>query len=335
MSFAERQGAIVRLEQGFGAPILTYITGDTLNSVGTKIGQDALRLFYRHLANLGHVDRLGLLLYTRGGDTLATWRIVTLLREFCKELHVLIPYRCHSAGTLIALGADQIWMGPMGELSPVDPSVTNEFNPADAASQAKVPISVEDVTAFFKLLQAQMLGEETDVWETPWDLSEDTLLQAFRVLAEHVHPLALGNIQRSHSQIRQLTHKLLGLHMENQATVDSIVNTLTEKLFTHGHLIGRVEGKEIKLPISDPSKAVEALMWRVFELYETQMRIGMIVDPVPVPPGQPYVDWDLELAAIETSHTSDVFRIRHRFLPTVEGQPTQVILLDQRWHKVA
>ncbi|HEU5001556.1 MAG TPA: hypothetical protein VFW71_02095 [Actinomycetota bacterium] len=113
------------------------------------------------------------------------------------------------------------------------------------------------------------------------------------------------------------------------------MNTLTEKLFTHGHLIGRMEAKQIRLSISEPSQGLQELMWRVYEHYESNMRIGMIVDPVPVPAGQPYVDWDLELAAIETSTTSDVFKIRHRFLPTIEGQPTQVILLDQRWHKEA
>ncbi|MBU0734226.1 MAG: hypothetical protein KKG10_08760, partial [Proteobacteria bacterium] len=46
-----------------------------------------------------------------------------MLREFCEKLAVLVPFRAHSAGTTLALGADEIVMGPLGELGPVDPSV--------------------------------------------------------------------------------------------------------------------------------------------------------------------------------------------------------------------
>lgn len=46
-----------------------------------------------------------------------------------KQIEVIVPYRAHSTGTLIAIGADKIIMGRLGELSPVDPSTGHPFNP--------------------------------------------------------------------------------------------------------------------------------------------------------------------------------------------------------------
>jgi ClpP class serine protease len=63
-----------------------------------------------------------------------------------------VPYKAHSAGTMIALGADEIVMSDLSEISPIDPSTANVFNPSDPTNlQNKIPISVEDVIAYFDL----------------------------------------------------------------------------------------------------------------------------------------------------------------------------------------
>jgi hypothetical protein len=43
-----------------------------------------------------------------GGETLAAWRLVNLLRIYCDELEILIPMKALSAGTLICIGADKL-----------------------------------------------------------------------------------------------------------------------------------------------------------------------------------------------------------------------------------
>lgn len=52
-----------------------------------------------------------------GGDPMVAWRIVSLIRQRMGkegELAVLIPQSAYSAATLIALGANEIIMHPMG-----------------------------------------------------------------------------------------------------------------------------------------------------------------------------------------------------------------------------
>jgi hypothetical protein len=84
------------------------------------VGADVLRRVPRHLEAIGKQDRLALVLYTLGGDTNTPWPFV--------------PTRS--------------FMTRFGTLSPVDPSVTNEFNPHHPASpDDRIPIAVEDVLA--------------------------------------------------------------------------------------------------------------------------------------------------------------------------------------------
>ena len=60
---------------------------------------------------------------------------------------------------MIALGADEIVMSNLSELSPIDPSAANVFNPPDPMNpQNRIPISVEDVMAYFDLAKNKFGG---------------------------------------------------------------------------------------------------------------------------------------------------------------------------------
>src|SRR5215831_5430968 len=189
MALQARSAILREIGTELDAGVLAYVTGDREN-LETEIGPDVLRRVPRHLEAIGRRERLALVLYTAGGDVNTPWPFVNFLRAYCKELVVLVPFWAHSAGTLIALGADKIYLTRFGTLSPIDPSVTNEFNPHDPDNPAdRIPIAVEDVLAFFQLASEQ--GGDDDA------LAGD----AFRRLAESVHPLALGNVKRSIEQI--------------------------------------------------------------------------------------------------------------------------------------
>ncbi len=188
MPLQARSAILQEIGTELQAGVLAYVTSDRGN-LKTEVGGDVLPRLPRHLEAIGKQDRLALVLYTLGGDTNTPWPFVNFLRSYCDELFVLVPFWAHSAGTLIALGADKIYMTRFGTLSPIDPSVTNEFNPQDPAHPVEhIPIAVEDVLAYFQLASEQ--GQDDAA------LSSD----AFRRLAESVHPLALGNVKRVSSR---------------------------------------------------------------------------------------------------------------------------------------
>lgn len=75
------------------------------------------------LLKLGDVHTLNLILNSPGGDGAVVEKFVALCRTYCKKFRVIIPNEAKSAATLIALGADEIVMGPPSELGPIDAQV--------------------------------------------------------------------------------------------------------------------------------------------------------------------------------------------------------------------
>src|SRR3989338_1865805 len=87
----------------------------------TNLDLDLLPQLYNELQASGPVRQLDLVLQSRGGEVNASRRIAMLLRSYCEQLHVLVPFYCQSAATLLALAADQIIAGELAMFSPIDP----------------------------------------------------------------------------------------------------------------------------------------------------------------------------------------------------------------------
>lgn len=64
-----------------------------------------------------------LILYSSGGLVESAYLISKCCQEYCKKFVVVIPRQAKSAATLLAMGADEIHMGLMSELGPIDPQI--------------------------------------------------------------------------------------------------------------------------------------------------------------------------------------------------------------------
>ena len=295
MTQHERNELLRKIEQERGGSrLIVYITSDRPPPFQAKMALDVVRPFYEHLTRIGHVQQIDLLVFSQGGDTIVPWRMVNLTREFCEKFAVLVPYKAHSAATLLALGADEIVMGPMGELSPIDPSVGTPFNPPhpDNPNEQKLEIGVEDVTGFINL--AKDRGGITN---------QDTLVRVFEKLADRIHPLALGGVYRTHALIRSLAAKMLALHMKQKAEtqrIPKIVDDLAEKLYYHGYLINRIEAEDLGLKVVKPTDAVEKLMWDLYLAYEAEMELGKPFDAMTFAQASAANESTVPLAVIES-----------------------------------
>jgi ClpP class serine protease len=151
MSWQSRSAILTEIASNTNSGVLAFVTGDR-PGMQTQVSGDQVAMLPRHIRAVGKRERLSLVLHTRGGDTNVPWPFVSYLREYCDHLTVIVPACANSAGTLLALGADSIVMGPFSELSPIDPTVANGFNPMDPAQpQQRLPIAVEDVLAYIEL----------------------------------------------------------------------------------------------------------------------------------------------------------------------------------------
>ena len=273
MSFTERKKMIAELQGKRGSKIITILHSDRVsdtpfNGINTHLAGDHLPVFHELLRRLGKVQLLDLWLYTRGGDMNVPWPLINALRSYTEKVNVLVPFRAHSAGTLIALGVDKIVMSPSAELSPVDPTTANQFNPRDPNNpQSVLGISVEEVTAFI-----EMAKENIGV------TGSENVVSILQTLAKDVSPIALGNVHRTYTQIREVSRKLLGLHMDiskEEGRVTDIIDKLTKKLYSHLHAINRREARDIiGLDVEDATPEEDALMWKIYQDYATELQLN-------------------------------------------------------------
>ena len=103
-----------RIEKLRDSRVIAYWMGPQ-----ARISEAAVVPLFDQLKAIGKSKSIDLVLHTNGGDTEAPWRIVTLIREYCDKFSVLILHRAHSAGTLLAMGADEIVMTPLAVLGPM------------------------------------------------------------------------------------------------------------------------------------------------------------------------------------------------------------------------
>lgn len=222
---------------------------------------------YDHVRAIGQVERLDLFIYSTGGSVEVPWKIVCMLREHCTELSVLIPYRAYSAATLLAMGCDRIFLGKKGELGPIDPALNINSHPGSLATNE---VRVEDIMSYLDFLKTK--AGLTD---------QGALGQNVRLLGEKLTPAILGSIYRTHSHIRMLAGKLLHSRREpmKEEQINAIVETMAEKIYSHGHAIGRKEANDIGLPVGDVPPELDAAMWSLLEQYEDFLTLRKPFDP--------------------------------------------------------
>lgn len=304
----ERLDLIQKIQKSRESKVLVYFTGDR-RPFPSQIAEDAVLPLYKHLLALKEVEpitkRIDLFLYTRGGDVSVPWRIVTMIREFCSELSVLIPYKAHSAGTMIALGSDKIVMGKKAELSPIDPTLVRAV-----IGEATVPppeISVEDVSSYISFMR-----ERANITD------QSALAQVVSQLANHLTPLTLGSVNRQYSHIRLVARKLLTSRKEKieEAKIGTIIEALTEKMYSHGHAIGREEAMQLGLSVDKPDESIETVIWDLYQEYERLLKLTEPIDPEELltrENKEEHTIDNLPLAVIESISKVDIFELNSVF----------------------
>jgi ClpP class serine protease len=279
------------LEQNRGSRVIVYVTGDRQN-LETQIHPEALDFLVSHLDIIGSVPKISLYLYTRGGHTLAAWSIANLVRQYCDEFEVIVPSKAHSAGTLICLGANKIIMTKQATLGPIDPSVNTPLNPSipGAPPDARVPVSVEAINGFIQL------AKETGV------KSSSDLSTVLSTLASHVHPLVLGDVYRTRSQIRMLGKRLLSKHMRGDGKIKKILSFLCSESGSHDYTIYRQEARnELGLNIESPSDELYVIIKKIYDNIANALQLTVPYYPNLLLGGENQAGYNFERALVEST----------------------------------
>lgn len=176
-----------------------------------------------------------------------------------------------SAGTLISLGANRIVMTKQATLGPIDPSVNGPLNPQVPGNNpnAKVPVSVEFVNAYLELAKSEL--NITD---------QSSLANLLINLSEKIHPLTLGQVYKSKTQIQMLAKRLLKHQDLGAEKEDEIIKFLCSDSGSHDYTIHRNEAREeLGLNIEKPDDELYNIIKSIYVDIERELELNEPFDP--------------------------------------------------------
>lgn len=215
-----------------------------------SVAGDTVPVLYECLRTVGWCEHLNLVLVTGGGSVTVARQIALLLREFTGSLSILVPHQARSAGTLLCLSADELVLGPLAELGPIDSQMGSEAPPATGQPGT---IATEDLRLF-----PEMARDWFGV-----DRPEDRL-QVLALVAQRLFPTSLSAFYRFDKLVRCSAEELLALHLvseEQEGLRANIVTRLVEGCYSHDSVLCRGDVRTLGLPVVDATPLEETLIW--------------------------------------------------------------------------
>jgi hypothetical protein len=265
---------IRQIERSRRSRVLVYWTSPL-----AKMADAAMPSFYDQLSAIGDVERLDLVLQTNGGDVEIPWRMVSLAREFAERFSVIVPHRAASAGTILALGADEIVMTRFAVLGPIDPSRTHPLLPR-RENEVGEPVSVQDMRHAMQFIrEAGRAGEE-------FAYTPEAMAEIFTALFDKLHPLAIGAIEQSYALAKLVATRCLETHMTGPGAateIQGIVDRLCDSYKSHAYQIPRSEAKTIPLKVKFASKSLDDRVMRLYRHYVARPMGPPALPPAGIP----------------------------------------------------
>jgi hypothetical protein len=203
-----------------------------------------------------------LILSTFGGDPDCAYRIARSLQKTYKRFTLFVPSICKSAGTLIALGANEIVMGKDAELGPLDIQLSKPDALAERTSGLTPRVAIETLQdsafealeAFFLKLRLRSGLQITT--RTALEVATDLTGNLYRPVFQQIDPMRIGEVSRA-----MLIAKEYGTRLAERSGnhKPETLDRLVESYPSHGFVIDVDEAKELFLDVREPNEGESTL----------------------------------------------------------------------------
>jgi len=191
-----------------------------LHDEGRMVKSDADNI-YNAITDFKEEKSILLVLYSTGGSIASAYLIGKLCRENSHDdFVVVVPRQAKSAATLICCAADQIHMGSLSELGPIDPQI-------DELPALGLKNSVEHLAELVK-----RYPEASDMFA--------------KYLSISLKPIHLGYYERVAESASQYAERLLQTHASNlKGKPKQIAHDLVYNYKDHAFVIDKREAEDI------------------------------------------------------------------------------------------
>jgi len=178
-------------------------------------------------------QNLYLVLNSPGGFVDSSYKVARALRNSFKRIVVFVPHVAASGGTLVALVGNEIVMGMMSQLTPLDP---HSAVGKDARFAKSIVNGFENVTNFFRKIRIE---------DAPY---------TYKVLADKYDAEKLDRAIAALSLMEEYICEILGGCGYKKEKVTQIAESLVRGFKNHSEVITLEKAKKIGLKVSKDSK---------------------------------------------------------------------------------
>jgi len=221
---------------------------------------------------------VALLLTTFGGDAGSAYRIARFLDHLYEHFTLYVFGFCKSAGTIIALAADEIVMSMRGEFGPLDVQLVKRDEFTEMTSGLDVDIALDEIGqkafAIFERCFLELKGRSGGAitTKTAAEAASSVTIGLLAPITGQIDPMRLGETQRA---MRIAHHYGMKLNASQK-----LLDHLTKDYPTHDFVIDYHEAKDLFKNVRETNNMDNE--------FEKGLRISLKPtfegDPIRVPP---------------------------------------------------
>lgn len=214
-----------------------------------QIGLPDIQGFMETVANIGE-RKLDLILHSPGGSAEAAESLVEYLRQRFSRIRVFVPVAAMSAATMMALSADELFMGQHSQLGPIDPQFIINTPEGPRSAPAKAILNqfelakrecreTENLAAWIPILRTYAPGLLTQC--------EDSQKLAADIVAGWLERYMMNGEKDAAEKSRKIAERFADY----------------ESFRSHGRQVGREQAREIGLKVvnlEDDDKLRDAVL---------------------------------------------------------------------------
>ncbi len=209
-------------------------------------------------------DNVVLIMTTYGGDPDAAFRVARYVKRKYKKFTLFVFGYCKSAGTLLALGADEIVISDFGELGPLDVQVTKDDDfRSESVLDIQQALSVIGSQAF-EMFESYLLNlisgtQALITTKTAADIASSMAVNLLSPISSQIDPLRLGEMNR-------LMNIALAYGQRLKPEGIEVIKDLIYNYPSHSFVIDYEEAKKLFDCVREPTELESDLEEIIFPL---------------------------------------------------------------------
>jgi len=226
-------------------------------------------------------DACTIFLTTRGGDPDGGYRIGRCLRHHYNHVRLVVPSFCKSAGTLIAIAADELAIGDLGELGPLDVQVRkqNEMleNNSGLDFNESMEAALQHVMRAFRYALVDIRGGTRISTRLAGEFATKIAASVATPLYAQIDPNRVGEMQRAIAIALEYGRRLNDL--SNSLTSHDSLRSLVADYPSHSFVIDRKEAGTLFANVSHPDSQEIVVYEQLWAHFEDESDFGPVVLP--------------------------------------------------------